>query len=59
MGKAGRPFSENPKGHVVCIRLTESEFKMLKTYAAETNQTMTQILHRAVENLDVETRPVS
>lgn len=49
MAKKGRPKSECPKQRSLGIRVTEQEYKELKTYASKYNLTITEMLKKGLE----------
>ena len=44
----GRPKIDEPKSNRVTIRFTNAEFQMLKDCADENNQTIAQLIRKAV-----------
>lgn len=53
MAKMGRPAVENPKKHMVGLKMTDDEIERLKTYAAKKGKTVSEVLQDAI-NLQYE-----
>jgi len=53
MAKMGRPAVENPKKHMVGLKMTDGEIERLKTYAAKKGKTVSEVLQDAI-NLQYE-----
>lgn len=49
MAKMGRPKSESPKQRSLGIRVTDQEYKELKTYASKHNLTITEMLKKGLQ----------
>ena len=49
MARTGRPKVENPKRHLIGLKLTDSEFEQVKEYASRHNMTTTQVLQRGLD----------
>ena len=49
MARTGRPKSDNPKKHVIGLKLTEEETLKLKEYASKHDMTVTQVLQRGID----------
>lgn len=50
MKKVGRPKSENPKNTIIRIRLSESEYDMLKNFAEKLNVPITEVVRRGIKS---------
>lgn len=51
MAKTGRPLSDDPSQHRISVRLTESEYELLKKYVETHDLTMTRALKLGIELL--------
>ena len=51
MAKTGRPLSDDPSQHRISVRLTESEYELLKKYVEAHDLTMTRALKLGIELL--------
>ena len=49
MAKTGRPKLDNPKKHVMGLKLTEKETERLKKYASRHDMTITHVLQRGLD----------
>ena len=49
MAKTGRPKLDNPKKHVMGLKLTEKQTERLKKYASRHDMTITQVLQRGLD----------
>lgn len=49
MAKMGRPKTDNPKDHRLCIRFTEEEYRKLSERAAEESLSMAEAVRKGVE----------
>lgn len=49
MAKTGRPKSDDPKKHLIGLKLTDSEFEKVKEYASRNDMTTTQVLQRGLD----------
>ena len=59
MSKMGRPKSENPKKHLVGLKLTEKEYMRLKEYASKHDMTITQVLQKGIDLQYAMEKPLS
>ncbi len=44
-----RPKSDNPKNHVIKVRMTEEEYERLLAYATRNNQTMSDVISKSLD----------
>lgn len=51
MAKMGRPKSDNAKGHIVAVRLTDEEHKRLTMYAERHSLNMSEVLKTGLYNI--------
>ncbi len=49
MAKMGRPKKENKKEKILSIRLSDETYQKLLAYISDTDQTMTEVVLRALE----------
>lgn len=49
MPRTGRPKSDSPKQRSLSLRVDDAEYEKLKSYAAEHNMTITQVLQKGIE----------
>ncbi len=49
--KGGRPKSTDPRAKNVCLRMTNSQYEHLKSYAVAHDITVTQAIYKAVDLL--------
>lgn len=50
MAKRGRPKSDDPKSERITIRFTDEEYQLLKERAESNNQTIAQLIRKAVKD---------
>jgi len=44
-----RPKSDNPKNHVIKVRMTEEEYERLLAYATRNDQTMSDVISKSLD----------
>ena len=44
-----RPRSDNPKDHVVKVRMTKEEYERLLAYATRNDQTMSEVISKSLD----------
>ena len=49
MAKMGRPKVDNPKKHMVGLKMTDDEIDRLKAYAAKKGKTVSEVLQDAID----------